>query len=480
MAHENELIEQRIKKLNLFKDKGIEPYSARYFKKTSDIQPAISDFKEGLQVALAGRLMALRRHGKSAFGDLTDATGKMQIYVRKDSLGEDNFSAFELLDIGDIIGVKGTLFRTKTGEPTVVVTEWTLLSKSLRPLPEKWHGLKDTETRFRQRYVDIIMSEEVRALFVLRSKIITAVRNFLDTKGYLEVETPMMQHSAGGAIAKPFQTYHNALDTKLYLRIAPELYLKRLLVAGYQKVYELNRNFRNEGLSTRHNPEFTMLEAYTAYVDYREVMELTEQLIRHVAKEALGAVSVKFGDKTIDLSGPFKRVSIFHALKEYTGKDFKDASLEDIKHIASELAVEFDNTYTAWDIIDKIFQKAIEPKLIEPTFIIDYPVQLCPLAKRKEADPALTERFELFAGAQELANAYSELNDPIEQRDRFLKQGTIVDEDFIRALEYGMPPAGGLGIGIDRLVMFLANKDSIREVILFPTLKAANKDQGAL
>jgi len=471
MAHENELIEQRLSKLEKIKEKGANPY-AQQFRKSADIADVIKDFKDHETVAsLAGRVMAVRSHGKSVFADLVDSTGKVQIYIKKDPAASGNFELFELADIGDIIGVKGELFKTRTGEPTLSVKELKILSKNLRPLPEKWHGLKDVETRFRQRYVDLVMNKEVKDLFTLRSKVIGNIRKFLDEKGYLEVETPMMQPLAGGAAAKPFETYHNALDMKLYLRIAPELYLKRLLVGGYEKVYEINRNFRNEGISTRHNPEFTMLEAYTAYADYHDVMALTENMFSYVANTVLGATKVAYKDNEIDLAAPWKKISLYDALKEHTKIDFKGIALEDAKKAAAKLGVEYDKAYTVWDIMDKVFEKAVAPSLIQPTFIIDYPAELCPLAKKKQDDPSVTERFELFVGTQEVANAYSELNDPIEQRKRFTDQGGRIDEDFLRALEYAMPPAGGLGVGIDRLIMLLANKESIREVILFPHLK---------
>ena len=482
VAHENELIEQRLNKLQRLKEIGTNPYE-QHFKKTSDIAEALKDFSDGQEVSFAGRVMAVRSHGKSVFADLVDSSGKVQIYLKKDAEGEKNFEVFGLLDIGDIIGVKGGLFKTRTGEPTVAVKELAILSKNLRPLPEKWHGLKDIETRFRQRYVDLLMNKEVKESFILRSRAISAIRRFLDGRGYLEVETPMMQPLAGGAVAKPFKTHHNALDIDLYLRIAPELYLKRLLVGGYEKVYEVNRNFRNEGISTRHNPEFTMLEVYTAYADYNNIMALTEDLISTVAKATLGTQEAPYKDTTIDLSPPWKRISLYEILKSQTGVDFKTAKDTDIKKEAEKLGVEFDKSYTRWDFIDKIFEKAVEPKLIEPTFIVDYPAAMCPLAKKKKDDPALTERFELFIATQELANAYSELNDPIEQRKRFTEQGGSfdgtqdrqIDEDFLLSLEYGMPPAGGLGVGIDRLIMLLANKDSIREVIFFPHLKPETK-----
>jgi lysyl-tRNA synthetase class 2 len=477
MAHENELIQQRLHKLDEVRKKGIDIYG-QHFKKSSDIAAAINNFKEGQQVAFAGRLMAVRSHGKSTFADLVDSTGKVQVYIKKEGDADERFALFELLDIGDIIGVKGELFKTRTGEPTVTVKELAVLSKALRPLPEKWHGLKDIETRFRQRYVDLLMNKEVKELFTLRSRVISGIRGFLDERGYLEVETPMMQQIAGGAVAKPFKTHHNALGIDLYLRIAPELYLKRLLVGGYEKVYEVNRNFRNEGISTRHNPEFTMLEVYTAYADYQDIMSLTEGLISGVAASTLGTKKVQYKDTTIDLSPPWKRIPLYEILKRDTDIDFKSAKDADIKKAAEKLGVEFDKTYTRWDFMDKIFEKAVEPKLVEPVFIVDYPAAMCPLARTKKADASLTERFELFIGTQEIANAYSELNDPIEQRKRFAGQAGQMDEDFLRALEYGMPPAGGLGVGIDRLIMVLANRESIREVILFPHLKPQERAQG--
>jgi len=480
VAHENELIEQRLAKLEKIKEKGANPYNQQ-FKKSADIADVIKDFKDHETIAsLAGRIMSVRSHGKSTFADLVDSTGKVQIYIKKDPAQEGNFELFELVDIGDIVGVTGELFKTRTGEPTLSVKELKILSKNLRPLPEKWHGLKDVETRFRQRYVDLVMNKEVKDLFTMRSKVINNIRKFLDEKGYLEVETPMMQPIAGGAVAKPFVTHHNALDMKLYLRIAPELYLKRLLVGGYEKVYEINRNFRNEGISTRHNPEFTMLEVYTAYADYKDVMALTENMFVYVANVVLGATKVAYRDSEIDLTPPWEKISLYDSLKKHTNIDFKGIKIEDARAAAKSLGVEFDKTYTVWDIMDKVFEKSVAPLLINPTFITDYPVELCPLAKKKKDDPTITERFELYAGTQEVANAYSELNDPIEQRKRFsdqaqgheaLGQASQIDEDFLRALEYAMPPAGGLGVGIDRLIMLLANKESIREVILFPHLK---------
>jgi len=429
---------------------------------------------------------------------LRDATGKIQVYVQKNPDAPGMFELLEALDIGDIVGAKGELFKTRTGEPTIKAKEVVLLSKNLRPLPEKWHGLKDVETRFRQRYVDLAMSEDVKNIFLLRSQIISSIRSFLDKKGYLEVETPMMQAIPGGALAKPFVTHHNALETDLYLRVAPELYLKRLLVGGFEKVYELNRNFRNEGLSTRHNPEFTMLEVYTAYADYKDVMKLTQDLFMGLAKSVFGKTAVPHKDGKIDLKPPWKTVTFFGALEKKLKFDVRKAKRAKLEAIAKKEEVDISQERNELEIADKLFEKLIDPELINPTFVIDYPAGLCPLAKKKDDDPELTERFELFIAGQEIANAYTELHNPLEQRERFGQQardvkrsgkdmsgpptesfggdkGVKIDEDFLRALEYGMPPAGGLGIGIDRLAMLFTNSDSIREVILFPQLRPEGK-----
>jgi len=488
MEEINKLIEQRIKKLEELRQSGIEPFGGAFY--AEDHASGLHDkfgsaSKETLEAdpvscSLAGRIIAMRDFGKAAFAHIQDTSGKIQVYFKKDILGEKHLLV-KKLDIGDIVGLKGKLFRTKTNELTVEVDDIVFLTKSLRPLPEKWHGLKDIETRYRQRYVDLIVNPEVRQAFVKRSIIIKAVRDFLESKGFIEVETPMMQPIPGGATAKPFKTHHKALDVDLYLRIAPELYLKRLLVGGYERVYELNRNFRNEGISTKHNPEFSMLEFYIAYRDYDFLMSLTEELITYVSEKTLGTLKVPYGDQIIDLTPPWPRVPILDALKQkgVPQEIFDDA--EKARAWAKTNNVEIEKTATLGKILDEIFKEKVEPELIQPVFITDYPVELSPLAKRKRDNPELVERFELFITSRELANAFSELNDPMDQRQRFLKQveakaqgdeeAHSMDEDFVRALEYGMPPAAGEGIGIDRLVMLLTNSQSIRDVILFPQLK---------
>lgn len=463
MEEISELLELRREKLTYWKDKGILPFGQRY-EITQTSQQIIEEFKEDSEqkISSAGRLIAVREHGKSVFAHLKDTKGKIQIYARKDILGEENFSLFKQLDIGDFIGVKGKVFKTHTGEITILVEEWTFLSKSLMPLPKEWYGLKDIESRYRQRYVDLIVNDEVRNLFITRSKIIKLIREFLDNQDFLEVETPMMQSIPGGAEAKPFVTHHNALGIDLYLRIAPELYLKRLVVGGLERVYELNRNFRNEGISTRHNPEFTMIEIYQAYADYNDMMKLTEELISYLGQKLFGKII--YQDKEINLTIPFQRITVYEAISKYTG--VKVEKLEDVRKVID------DKDKTVTDILKDILDEQVEPNLIQPTFIMDYPTVLSPLARQKQDNPELVERFELFIGGQELGNAYSELNDPIEQKKRFQEQNPDkVDEDYIQALEYGLPPCGGLGIGIDRLVMLLTNSTSIREVVLFPQLR---------
>ena len=488
MEEINELIEQRIKKLEELRQSGVEPFGGSFYAEdhASDLHDKFSAVsKEALEAdpvaaSLAGRIVAMRNFGKAAFAHIQDATGRIQVYLRKDILNE-KYSLVKKLDIGDIIGLKGKLFRTKTNELTLEVNDVVLLTKSLRPLPEKWHGLKDIETRYRQRYVDLIVNPEVKQAFVKRSIIIKAIRDFLESKGFIEVETPMMQPIPGGATARPFKTHHNALDADLYLRIAPELYLKRLLVGGYERVYELNRNFRNEGISTKHNPEFTMLEFYIAYRDYNFLMSLTEELIANIAEKTLGTLKVPYGDDIIDLTPPWPRITMLEALtrKGVPAEIFDDS--EKAGAWAKENKIVIEKGASLGKILDEIFKVKVEPELIQPTFIIDHPVELSPLAKRKADNPALVERFELFVTSREIANAFSELNDPMDQRERFLKQveakaggdeeAHSMDEDFVRALEYGMPPAAGEGIGIDRLVMLLTNSQSIRDVILFPQLK---------
>jgi lysyl-tRNA synthetase, class II len=479
----NELLQIRRGKLDYLKEKGIDPFGQKY-ERTNFAQAIIDSFDtlENSEVSIAGRLMSKRDQGKASFAHIQDFSGKIQIYIRGDMVGEENYEVFKKLDIGDIIGLKGLVFKTQKGEISVKVTEFTVLSKSLHPLPEKWHGLKDVELRYRQRYVDLIVNPDVKETFITRSRIIRAIRNYLENKGFLEVETPMMQPIAGGAAARPFITYHNSLDMNLYLRIAPELYLKRLLVGGFEKVYEINRNFRNEGISTKHNPEFTMMELYQSYADYNDMMDLTEDLIATIATEVLGSAVVEYEDEKIDLGAPWTRIPMLEAIKKYTNVDLSQvANDEEAREVAKKLGLEVDKNASKGTIINEAFENFVEPKLIQPTFITDYPVEISPLAKRKATDPNYTDRFELFIYGRELANAFSELNDPIDQKERFKKQDEkrttgddeahMMDEDYINALEYGMPPAGGLGIGIDRLVMLLTNSPSIRDVLLFPQMK---------
>ncbi|HHG73523.1 MAG TPA: lysine--tRNA ligase [Persephonella sp.] len=434
-------------------------------------------------VSVAGRLVALRDQGKAAFGHIQDADGKIQVYFRKDTLGEEEYKkAVDILDVGDIIGVKGELFRTMTGELTVEVKEFKLLSKSLRALPEKWHGLKDVELRYRHRYIDLIANPKAREIFKIRSKAIKSLREFLESKGFIEVETPILQTVASGAMAKPFITHHNALDLDMYLRIAPELYLKMLVVGGFNRVYEIGRNFRNEGIDTTHNPEFTMVEFYAAYMDYYDLMNLTEELFRKILLDTVGKLKISWEGQELDFSKPFKRVAFFDALEEKTGKS-KDFFLDEQKarDFAKEVGIPKAEKLTHLKLLDKLFEHFIEEDLIQPTFVVDFPKILSPLAKTHRNDPDLVERFELIVNRQELANAYTELNDPEDQRERFLQQlkekaagdeeAMDIDENFLMALEYGLPPTGGEGIGIDRLIMMLTDSSSIREVILFPTLR---------
>jgi lysyl-tRNA synthetase class 2 len=450
----------------------------------SEVKEKYDTNPEDVEVSVAGRLITLRPMGKALFAHLQDATGKLQIYLRQDILGDASFKDFEeIVDPGDLLGVRGRLFRTSTGELTVEVKEWSLLAKSLHPLPEKWHGLKDVEVRYRQRYLDLIANEHARRVFFLRSRLIGEIRRFLDAKGFLEVETPILQPIASGANAKPFITYHNYLEQNLYLRIAPELYLKRLIVGGINRVYELGKNFRNEGVDTTHNPEFTMLEFYCAYWDYRDLMVFTEELFSYLLNQLVGGLKITYQGKELDFTPPFKRYRYFELLEEKTGKD-KDFFLRDVeglRRLAKEVGVPKAETLTHAKLIDKVFDLLVEDELWGPCFVIDFPKLLSPLAKTHREDPDLVERFELFVAGKEIANAYTELNDPVEQKERFLEQlkekemgdeeAMSMDEDFIKALEYGMPPTAGEGIGIDRLVMLLADVDSIREVILFPALR---------
>jgi lysyl-tRNA synthetase class 2 len=489
MEDHNELIQQRFKKREEISAMGIRPYAGR-FDVSASAQGLIDQYgqtsKEDLEktrvgVLIAGRIVAMRSFGKAGFGHLQDGSGRIQFYFQKNTLGEEKYAFFKKLDIGDFMGVKGFLFRTKTNELTIDIEDFTLLSKSLRPLPEKWHGLTDVELRYRQRYLDLIVNPDVRKVFLLRTKIVQAIRGFLNDRGYIEVETPMMQSIPGGATAKPFKTHHNALDMDLFLRIAPELYLKRLLVGGFEKVYEINRNFRNEGISTRHNPEFTMLEFYTAYADYRVLMAMTEHMIHCIAQEVLGKTEVEYEGHLINLSPPWKRITYLDALREAGVSDEILTDGVKAREYAKKLGANLTGGEPLGKVLNEIFEALVEPKLIQPTFITDYPTDISPLSKKCDDNPNFVERFELFVVGRELANAFSELNDPVDQKERFLKQVSEgeagdeeahqMDEDFIRALEYGMPPAAGEGIGIDRLVMLFTDSPNIRDVILFPQLR---------
>ncbi len=489
MEDHNELIQQRFKKREEISAMGIRPYAGR-FDVSASAQGLIDQYgqtsKEDLEqsrveVIVAGRIVAMRSFGKAGFGHIQDGSGRIQFYFQKNTLGDDRYAFFKKLDIGDFMGVKGFLFRTKTNELTIDIEDFTLLSKSLRPLPEKWHGLTDVEIRYRQRYLDLIVNPDVKNVFLLRTKIVQAIRNFLNARGYLEVETPMMQTIPGGATAKPFKTHHNALDMELFLRIAPELYLKRLLVGGFERVYEINRNFRNEGISTRHNPEFTMLEFYTAYADYRDLITMTEQMISSIAQEVLGTTGVAYEGHHINLSPPWKRITYLDSLREAGVPEEVLADGSKAREYAKKLGAKLTGGEPLGKVLNEIFEALVEPKLIQPTFITDYPTDISPLSKKCDDNPDYVERFELFVVGRELANAFSELNDPVDQKERFLRQVSEgeagdeeahqMDEDFIRALEYGMPPAAGEGIGIDRLVMLLTGASSIRDVILFPQMK---------
>jgi len=486
----NELLVIRRNKLDELQGLGIDPFGSKYERthNAQEILEAYSDVsKEELEerkieVSLAGRIMQKRGMGKASFAHIMDLTGKIQIYVRKDTIDEAKFNAFEILDIGDIVGVKGYVFKTQTGETSVKVTELEVLTKSLYPLPDKFHGLKDVEMRYRQRYVDLIMSEDVKKTFLSRSRIITSMRRYLDSKGYLEVETPTLHAIAGGAAARPFITHHNALDMQLYMRIAIELHLKRLIVGGLEKVYEIGRVYRNEGISTRHNPEFTMIELYEAYADYKDIMKLTEEMIAHIAQEVLGTTKITYQGTEVDLTPQWKRISMVDLIKEVVGVDFSRHMTDEEAHaIAKEHKVPVEPHMTFGHIVNQFFETFCEERLIQPTFVTGHPVAISPLAKKNPEDPRFTDRFELFIVAREHANAFTELNDPIDQRERFESQlqekaqgndeAHEMDDDFIRALEYGMPPTGGLGIGIDRLVMLLTNSPSIRDVLLFPHMR---------
>jgi lysyl-tRNA synthetase, class II len=492
----NELIRRRLEKLEALRAGGIDPFGQRFpvGHWAGDLGRRFHAAGEDAltqagPVVVAGRVVALRHHGKTCFAHLRDQSGQIQLYARADGLGE-RYSLFTNLDVGDFIGVTGGLFRTRTGELTVAVRSFEFLTKSLRPLPEKWHGLKDVETRYRRRYVDLVMNPQVREAFVLKSRLIRLMRAFLDARGFLEVETPMMQPIPGGAAAKPFVTHHNALDMTLYLRIAPELYLKRLVVGGLDRVYEINRNFRNEGISTQHNPEFTMLEFYQAYADYGDLMTLTEEMFAHLGREILGGTTLRYQGEELELAGPWRRLPFFEAISQAVGTSIDPGTGEALlRRAAVDAGVPAAKTAsTSVALWKDVFDTLVEPALVQPTFITDFPIELSPLSKRNAGDPRLVDRFELFICQREIANAYSELNDPIDQRLRFEEQAREreggdeeahwMDEDFVRALEYGMPPTAGEGIGIDRLAMFFTDSPSIRDVILFPHLRPERRAAG--
>ena len=483
-----QILKNRRDKLQEYVDAGMDPFQITKFDKTENTAQIRENYDEyeGKTVTLAGRLMSKRRMGKVGFGDLADREGRIQIFAKKDILGDEEYDRFKKLDIGDIIGATGEVFKTETGEISVRVAKIVLLSKSLQPLPEKFHGLSDTDLRYRQRYVDLIMNADVKDTFIKRSKIISAIRRYLDAQGFLEVETPVLVSNAGGAAARPFETHFNALDEEFKLRISLELYLKRLIVGGMERVYEIGRVFRNEGLDTRHNPEFTLMELYQAYTDYHGMMDLTENLYRHVAQEVLGTTKIVYNGIEMDLGKPFERITMLDAVKKYAGVDFNEInSLEEARKVAKEHHIEYEERHKKGDILNLFFEEYVEEHLLQPTFVMDHPVEISPLTKRKPENPDYVERFEFFMNGWEMANAYSELNDPIDQRERFkaqeelLSQGdeeaNTTDEDFMNALEIGMPPTGGIGFGIDRMCMLLTDSQAIRDVLLFPTMKTLDK-----
>ncbi len=491
-TRDEESFELRNEKLGRLRARGVDPYPPR-FHRTHTSAEAIRSFEEWEEagskgeapsVTVAGRMTALRKMGKATFVDLRDGAGKIQVYLKSDVIGDKAYAVLGDLDLGDFLGVRGNVFRTRAGEISVQAAEYTLLAKSLQPLPEKFHGLQDTETRYRQRYLDLIANEDVRKLFALRSAIIDAMRRFMTARGFVEVETPVLMPEAGGAAATPFVTHHEALERDLYLRIAMELHLKRLIVGGFDAVFEIGRVFRNEGISTKHNPEFTMMESYEAYADYNDVAAMVEQLVSTAARETVGSTVVPFEDGTVDLAPPWRRLTVYDALKEYAGVDLEHYRRDEpgLRALIRQMNVEVAPDATWAKLVDELLSSAVEPKLIQPTFLMDYPAPLSPLAKRKPDNPDIVERFEPFAAGLELGNAYTELNDPLDQRQRFEEQARrkrageaeveMLDEDFLAALEHGMPPCGGLGIGIDRLVMLISGKRSIREVILFPQMRS--------
>lgn len=480
----NKLIEQRIEKLKQIKAKGVNPYPYKFVTTHSTTQ-ALADFDnlvaDETEVKLAGRIMAIRKMGKALFFHFQDEPGKLQGYIKKNDIGDELWDLFGLLDLGDIVGLTGMMFETRTGESTLRVTSFELLTKSLHPLPEKFHGLTDKETRYRQRYVDLIANPDVREVFITRSRIVKAIRDFLNGQDFMEVETPVLQPLYGGGIAEPFETHHNKLDMKLYLRIADELYLKRLIVGGYDKVWEYCKDFRNEGMDRKHNPEFSMIELYQAYADYGDMMELFENLLRHTVKEVHSTTAIEYGDHKIDFGPAFKRLTMIDAVKQYGGPDLSDFDYDRACKLAKEAGLDTNKLINCGKIIEAFFDKLVEPNLIQPTFIIDHPKDISPLAKVHRDDPNLSERYELFICGMECGNAFSELNDPLDQKSRFAEQAKAaeagdaeahpVDEDYLTALMYGMPPTGGLGIGVDRLVMLFTNQHSIQDVLLFPQMR---------
>ena len=484
----NQLLKVRREKLANLQEAGKDPFVITKYDVTNHSQEIKDDFDslQGKNVSIAGRIMSKRVMGKASFCNIQDLKGNIQSYVARDSIGEEAYADFKKFDVGDIVGLKGEVFKTKTGEISIHASEVTLLSKSLQILPEKFHGLTNTDIRYRQRYVDLIMNADVKDTFIKRSKIISSIRKYLDTQGFIEVETPMLVSNAGGAAARPFETHFNALDEDLKLRISLELYLKRLIVGGLERVYEIGRVFRNEGLDTRHNPEFTLMELYQAYTDYNGMMDLTENLYRYVAQDVLGTTKIVYKGIEIDLSKPFERITMVDAVKKYAGVDFNEIkTLEEARAIAKEKGVEFEARHKKGDILNLFFETFVEEHLIQPTFLMDHPVEISPLTKKKPENPEYTERFEFFMNGWEMANAYSELNDPIDQRERFKAQEELfaqgdeeashTDEDFLNALEIGMPPTGGIGFGIDRMVMLLTDSPAIRDVLLFPTMKSLDK-----
>ncbi len=487
----NEVLKVRREKLSALRQDGEDPFTITKFERTnhiSDIRDNYADY-EGKVVTVAGRMMSKRVMGKMSFADLRDGSDKIQLCVKRDEMGDEEYKKYKKFDIGDILGVTGEVFTTQKGEISIRTSKIVLLSKSLRPLPEKFHGLTNTDLRYRQRYVDLIMNPDVKRTFVLRSKIMTAIRNYLDSRDYMEVETPILNTIPGGANARPFVTHHNTLDIDMYLRIAPELYLKRLIVGGFEKVYEMGRLFRNEGMDIKHNPEFTTIELYQAYADYVDMMNLTEDLIRYVAETVIGSTKISYQGTEVDLGQPWTRMTMIESIKKFSGADFAETkTAEEAKALAESIGIDFNEdteNLSRGEIISLAFEEKVEENLIQPTFITEYPVEISPLAKRMPSNPEFTERFEVFITGREFGNAFSELNDPIDQAERFRKQvekreagdeeAGMMDEDYVNALEYGLPPTGGLGIGIDRLIMLLTDSYSIRDVLLFPTMKPLEK-----